>query len=96
MSLNFWSPTGASYFVIRVVGEWQAPGVPTTFALEERRAAGGSLVRAVSLRCCVSSTFPDISSSPDAHALLILPSSGAPARVIVFEEGGFARVVSFE
>ena len=66
--LNSWSPSGASYFVIRK-SERRTRNAPATYALEERRAADGSLLRAVSLGS--SEYFPYVRLSPDAHALVI-------------------------
>ena len=74
-----WSPSGVSYFSTR-----RLEGVgPITFVQEERRAADGSLVRAVSLGPWESP--PRVKMSPDAHALLVAPPWGTPARLVVFE-----------
>ena len=45
-------------------------------------------MRAVTLRAAgreKQSAFPDVRLSPDAHALLVCPSQGAPAHVVLFE-----------
>ena len=78
--LSLWSPGRSAYFITRKL-EGNAPNGHLTYALEERRAADGSLVRAVSLgpRDC----FPHVRMSPDAHALLV--SGGVPARVVVVD-----------
>ena len=52
--------------------------------LEERRAAGGSVVRAINVEF-VSGELHFIRISPDSHALLVLPLLGDPARVIIFD-----------
>ena len=83
-----WSPSGASYFVHRVEGGMQALVVPSTFALEERRTADGSLVRTVTFRelsTRFEGRYPRVVVSPDARALLLLPFKDIFARVIVFD-----------
>ena len=61
------------------------PYGPATYALEERRTADGSLVRAVNLGPDVDES-PFVSMSPDAHALLLQRILDAPApRIIVFD-----------
>ena len=72
-----WSPSGTSYFVTR---EFKGQGM---FALEERRAAGGLLVHTIDLGPCEG--FPRVSFSTDAHALLVEPPLGVPARVVVVD-----------
>ena len=74
-----WSPGGASYFAFRKSGELGQK----TYALEERRSADGSLVRAVSLG--PRQRWPCMHISPDAHALLLSPSEDDPARIAVFD-----------
>ena len=73
-----WAPSGASFFAIRV-SEGPAQAGPETFALEERRAADGSLIRAVGLG---PGRAPRIDMSRDAHALALSFDRGA--RVILF------------
>ena len=78
-----WSPSGASFFVSREV-EGQAPNGARMYMWEERRAADGSLVRAVSLG--PGDDFPVVHMSPDAHALLLdYRTGGGPSRVVVFD-----------
>ena len=78
-SLFRWSPSGASYFATR-----RLEGVePITFVREVRRAADGSLLRAVSLGPWGSP--PLVKMSPDVHALLLSPPWGIPSRIVVFE-----------
>ena len=90
-----WSPGGASYFrIFRIVGNGPAsldhPDGPVTFELEERRAAGGTLLRAVVLGP-TEGHFPDVSMSPDSNALVlhycnrIPPANDRDAHVIVFD-----------
>ena len=79
------SPSGASYFLVCKL-RGRTRNAPTTHALEERRAAGGSLVRAV----CLGSgghdeVLPLVRMSHDRRALLVYPPGGGPARVIVFD-----------
>ena len=84
--LHGWSPSGASYFVVREL-EGRAPNGQATRALEERRA-GGSLIRAVSLgpgEFHRDGSLPNLCLSPDAHALLLDPFGGGATRVLVFE-----------
>ena len=76
-----WSPSGASFFFSRRL-EGQPPG-PGPYALEERRAVDGSLLRAVNLGHM--GRFPSVKMSPDANALLLYSSEDNPVRVIVFE-----------
>ena len=81
--LHSWSPSGASYFVISEF-EGQAPGGPATSALEERRVADRSLIRAVSLG--PRDYDYRVSMSPDAHALVLCAYRDIRApRVVVFE-----------
>ena len=57
-------------------------------ALEERRAADGSLVRAVNVGAISRDTeegFPFVDLSPDGHAVLRHTSFGAPARIVVID-----------
>ena len=77
-----WSPSGASYFVVRQLKGRTRNG-PPSHALEERRAADGSLLRAVNLGTW-GSDYPSVVTSPDAHALMAYRYDGGPARVIVF------------
>ena len=79
-----WSPSGASYFVFSLL-KGQAPNGPTTRALEERRAADGSLVRAVNLG--PTGGFSRVSISPDAHALLVGPGVGVSPRASLCSAG---------
>ena len=79
-----WLPTGESYRVL-VDLEGRTQHGPTTLALEERRAADGSLVRAVNLGAIVrDNDYPNVELSPDSNAVLLHPSNGAPPRIIVF------------
>ena len=72
--LHSWSPSGASYFVVRKLGgRVRARGAPATISLQERRAADGSLVRAVNLRHRSHHQCIGVYLSPDAHALAIYP-----------------------
>ena len=82
LRIHSWSPSGAFYFILRK-SEGQAPNGPTTYAMEERRAADGSLVRAVSLGPL--GDFPRVRLSPDAHAFLMHPYDGPAPRVVVFD-----------
>ena len=82
---NSWSPSGASYFVTRQ-SEGDAPNGPPTYALEERRAADGSLVRAVSVGpCgCPLNSFHYF-MSPDSHALALHLRKCSTIRIVVFD-----------
>ena len=111
--LHSWSPSGASYFVIREQ-ERRAPNGPRTygstlyalvvrvfsrgrpaegagptaraFSLEERRAADGSLVRAINLGACEPDKLSFVLMSPDARALVLRPSWLVAPRVLVFDQ----------
>ena len=77
-NVRSWSPSGASYFVVRKL-------VKNGFALEERRSADGSLVRAVNVGRA-GKKFPRVRMSPDAHAVLVDRYEGVPAlHVFLFE-----------
>ena len=74
-----WSPRGDSYFI----SQENDGGMYLPYCeLEERRAANGSLVRAVT-QGPWSGCAPSI--SPDSHALLVFPFWGNPARIVVFD-----------
>ena len=59
-------------------------GGPTTFALQERRAADGSLVRAFCLRHRGHDKNMLARLSPDARAMAILPLEGGRVRITLF------------
>ena len=85
--LHSWSPNGASYFVIRQSETEHTSDDQPTYALEERRAADGSLVRAVCLGHPPGHS-PVVIKSPGANALLVsmYRYDNVPARfVVVFE-----------
>ena len=81
--LEGWSPGGASYFVTKQ-SENPYPGELPLFALEERRAADGSLVRAVGLGSDRQTPF--IHLAPDERALVVESlSMDVPSTLLVFE-----------
>ena len=73
-----WSPSGASYFALRLEAE------PDTFVMEERRAADGSLIRAINLGPGLN-IYSVMCVSPDLHALLVYNFRHVSARVLVFD-----------
>ena len=85
------SCNGASYFVVRIArGPRTRKGKyygQTTYALEERSLADGSVVRAINnvRSTCRLEEFPAAVCSPDSLALLMYPSGDVPARVVVFD-----------
>ena len=82
-----WSLSGASYFVLQKIERRVTRSGPrttsATFALEERRAADGLLVRTIDLG--PGEDLPKVFVSPDSHALLVYPFGGNNSRVVVFE-----------
>ena len=91
--LHSWSPSGASYFAFHTL-EGPSHIGRTPYALDERRAVDGSLVRTITLKPVKG--YPYVRMSPDARALALYPSpdvTGAfpfsavvdgPARIVVF------------
>ena len=78
-----WSPSGASYFIIRGT-DFQPEKGAKKHALEERRAADGSLIRAIDFGPNGGHT-PIAYVSHDAHALVLVPTGSFPSRVVVFD-----------